>query len=77
MGAILVFPPVMLVVGQGIGVVYLNLSLVLLGLILWVLLDLVLLWWGSHMFRRAELFSRLVRCCDIGGMHVGRSPRLW
>ena len=59
MGAILVLPLVMLIVGQGMGVMYFNLSLVLLlGLILWVL-DLVLLWWGSHTFRRAELFSRL------------------
>lgn len=59
LGAILVLPLVMLVVGQGAGVIYFSLSLVLLlGLVLW-LLDLILLWWGSRTFRRAELFSRL------------------
>jgi ABC-type Na+ efflux pump permease subunit len=59
LGAILVLPLIMLVVGQGMGVMYFSLSLVLLlGLIVWVL-DLLLLWWGSRTFRRAELFSRL------------------
>ena len=59
LGAVLVLPLIMLVVGQGMGVIYFSLGLViLLGLILW-LLDLGLLWWGSRTFRRAELFSRL------------------
>lgn len=59
LGAILVLPLIMLVVGQGMGVMYFSLSLVLLlGLVLW-LLDLLFLWWGSRTFRRSELFSRL------------------
>jgi ABC-2 type transport system permease protein len=59
MGAIIVLPILLLVVGQATGVMYFSVGLVvLLGVVLW-LLDGLLLWWGGRWFRRAELFSRL------------------
>jgi ABC-type Na+ efflux pump permease subunit len=59
MGAIVVLPILLLVVGQASGVMYFSTGLVvLLGAVFW-LIDGVLLWWGSRWFRRTELFSRL------------------
>lgn len=59
MGAIVVLPILMLVVGQATGVMVFSTELVfLLGLGFW-LLDGLLLWLGSRLFHRTELFSRL------------------
>jgi len=59
MGAIVVLPLLLLVIGQATGVILFSTGMVLLlGLVLW-LLDGLLLWWGGSWFRRAELFSRL------------------
>jgi ABC-2 type transport system permease protein len=59
MGAIVVLPLLVLVIGQASGVIYFSTALVvLLGAVLW-LLDGLLLWWGGRWFQRAELFSRL------------------
>jgi ABC-2 type transport system permease protein len=58
-GAVVVLPILLLVIGQATGVMYFNLGLVfLLGLIFW-LLDGLLLWLGVRTFRRSELIARL------------------
>jgi hypothetical protein len=59
MGAVVVLPILLLVVGQATGVMYFSTWLVLLlGLGFWVV-DLLLLWLGGRMFRRQELATRL------------------
>jgi ABC-type Na+ efflux pump permease subunit len=59
LGAAIVLPIVLLLVGQATGVIYFNLGLVLLlGLVLW-LVDAVLLSWGIRIFQRSELIADL------------------
>jgi ABC-2 type transport system permease protein len=59
MGAIVVLPILLLVIGQATGVMYFSSGLVLLlGLVLWAI-DAVLLWLGGRSFRRSELATRL------------------
>jgi ABC-type Na+ efflux pump permease subunit len=59
LGAIVVLPVILLVIGQATGVMYFSAGLViLLGLALW-LIDAALLWVGGRTFRRSELAARL------------------
>jgi ABC-2 type transport system permease protein len=59
MGAIVVLPILLLLIGQATGVMYFSIWLVvLLGLIFWAI-DAALLWFGARTFRRSELASRL------------------
>lgn len=59
MGAAVVVPILLLLIGQATGVMYFSAWLVvLLGLIFW-LIDAALLWFGSRTFRRSELATRL------------------
>jgi ABC-type Na+ efflux pump permease subunit len=59
LGAIVVLPIILMVVGQATGVIYFSAWLVLLlGLILWVV-DGLLLWLGARKFRRTELATRM------------------
>jgi ABC-2 type transport system permease protein len=59
LGAIIVLPLLLLIIGQLSGVMYFSTALVaLLGAAIW-LIDGLLLWWGGRWFQRAELFSRL------------------
>jgi len=59
LGAIVVIPIVLMVVGQATGVMYFSTWLVLLlGLILWAV-DGLLLWLGGRKFRRTELATRM------------------
>jgi len=59
LGAIVVIPIVLLVVGQATGLMYLSSRLViLLGAVLWVV-DAALLWLGGRKFRRSELATRM------------------
>jgi ABC-2 type transport system permease protein len=59
MGAMVVLPILLLVIGQVTGVIYFNNGLVLLlGLVLWVI-DAALLWFGGKSFKRSELAARL------------------
>lgn len=59
MGALVVLPMLLLVVGQAMGVMYFSLSLVLLlGLFVWIV-DAVLFWLGGRIFQRTELVARL------------------
>jgi fatty-acid desaturase len=59
MGAIVVLPIILLVVGQATGVMYFSTWLVLLlGLFFWIV-DAVLLWFGARTFRRSELAAKL------------------
>ncbi len=59
LGAIVVLPILLLVVGQATGVMYFSTWLVLLlGLLFWVV-DLVLLWFGGRTFKRQEMATRL------------------
>ncbi len=59
LGAMVVLPIVLLVVGQATGVMYFSTWLVLLlGLVCWVI-DATLLWFGGRTFRRSELACRL------------------
>lgn len=59
LGAMVVLPIVLLVIGQATGVIYFsNWMVLLLGLVCWIL-DAVLLWFGSRTFQRQELAARL------------------
>ena len=59
MGAIVVLPLILLVVGQATGVIYFSTWLVLLlGLVLWAI-SLALLWFGARTFQRSALAARL------------------
>jgi ABC-2 type transport system permease protein len=59
LGAMVVLPILLLVVGQATGVMYFSTWLVLLlGLVFWVI-DAALLWFGGRTFRRSELACRL------------------
>lgn len=59
LGAIVVLPILLLVIGQATGVMYFSVGLVvLLGLVLWVV-DAAILWFGGRTFRRGELAARL------------------
>ena len=59
LGAIVVLPIVLLVIGQALGVIYFSPWLVfLLGLVLWAV-DAALLWFGGRTFRRAELAEKI------------------
>jgi hypothetical protein len=59
LGAIVVIPILLLVIGQATGVMYFSTWLVLLlGLVLWTV-DGVLLWLGGRKFRRTELATRM------------------
>jgi ABC-type Na+ efflux pump permease subunit len=59
MGAIVVLPLILLVIGQATGVIYFSTWLVLLlGLVLW-LISLGLLWFGAMTFRRTEIATRM------------------
>ena len=59
LGAIVVLPIVLLVIGQALGVIYFSPWLVfLLGLVLWAV-DAALLWFGGRTFRRTELAERI------------------
>ena len=55
LGALVILPVLLLVVGQATGVIYLQTVFVLLlGLFFW-LVDAVLIWLGARSFRRTEL----------------------
>jgi hypothetical protein len=57
LGAVVVLPILLLVIGQATGVMYFSTALVLLlGLIFW-LVDVALLWIGGRTFKRSELIS--------------------
>jgi hypothetical protein len=59
LGAVVVLPILLLVVGQATGVLYFNGALVLLlGLAFW-LVDAGLLWFGGRTFRRSEMATRI------------------
>jgi ABC-2 type transport system permease protein len=59
LGAIVVLPIILLVIGQATGVIYFSTWLVLLlGLIFW-LVDAALLWFGGKTFQRSALAARL------------------
>jgi ABC-2 type transport system permease protein len=59
MGAVVVLPILLLLIGQATGVMYFSVWLVLLlGLVFWVI-DAALLWFGSRTFRRSELAARM------------------
>jgi ABC-type transport system involved in multi-copper enzyme maturation permease subunit len=59
MGAIVVLPLILLVIGQATGVIYFSTWLVLLlGLVLWAI-SLALLWFGARTFQRSALAARL------------------
>lgn len=59
LGAIVVLPVLLLVVGQAAGLMYFSLWLVLLlGLLFWTV-DVGLLWFGARTFQRSELATRL------------------
>jgi ABC-type Na+ efflux pump permease subunit len=59
MGAVVVLPILLLVIGQATGVMYFSIGLVfLLGLVFWVI-DAALLWFGGRTFRRGKLATRL------------------
>jgi ABC-2 type transport system permease protein len=59
LGAIVVLPILLLVVGQATGVLYFHSALVLLlGLGFWIV-DAGLLWLGGHVFRRSEMATRI------------------
>jgi ABC-2 type transport system permease protein len=59
LGAIVVLPIIMLVIGQATGVLYFSTWMVLLlGLFFWVV-DVALLWFGARTFHRQELVARL------------------
>jgi ABC-2 type transport system permease protein len=59
LGAAVVLPIVLLLVGQATGVMYFSVGLVLLlGLILWAV-DGALLWFGVRTFQRSQLIARL------------------
>jgi ABC-type Na+ efflux pump permease subunit len=58
-GGMMVLPIVGLVLGQSFGLLYFNVLLTLLvGLVLW-LVDGGMFWFGSKIFRRSELITRL------------------
>jgi ABC-type Na+ efflux pump permease subunit len=60
-GAVVVLPVVMLVMGQAFGLLYFNLGLVvILGLVLWIV-DGILLWMTSRSFSRDQLIARISR----------------
>ncbi len=59
LGAMVVLPVILLVIGQATGVIYFSTWLVvLLGLVVWTL-DAVLLWFGARNFQRGELAAHL------------------
>ena len=59
LGAVVVLPILLLVVGQAAGVMYFNTWLVLLlGLLFWVV-DLLILWYGGRTFRRQQLATQM------------------
>ncbi len=59
LGAVVVLPILLLVIGQATGVMYFNTWLVLLlGLGFWVV-DLLILWYGGRTFRRQQLATQL------------------
>lgn len=59
MGAVVVLPILLLVIGQATGVMYFSVGLVfLLGLVFWVI-DGALLWFGGRTFQRGKLAARL------------------
>lgn len=59
LGAIVVLPIIFLVIAQATGIMYFNVTLVLLlGLILWII-DAALLWFGGRTFQRSALATRL------------------
>jgi ABC-type Na+ efflux pump permease subunit len=59
LGAVVVLPILLLVIGQATGVMYFNIWLVLLlGLLFWVV-DLLILWYGGRTFRRQQLATQM------------------
>jgi ABC-type Na+ efflux pump permease subunit len=59
LGAVVVLPILILVIGQATGVMYFSVGLVLLlGLVLWAV-DAGLLWFGRRIFQRSKLATRL------------------
>ncbi|NOZ28560.1 MAG: ABC transporter permease subunit [Chloroflexi bacterium] len=59
LGGAVVLPILLLVIGQAMGVMYLNVGFVLLlGLVLWGV-DALLLWFGTRTFRRSKLTARI------------------
>lgn len=57
LGAVVVLPIILLLIGQATGVMYFSTGLVfLLGLILWIA-DLILLWLGGRTFQRGRLIT--------------------
>jgi ABC-2 type transport system permease protein len=59
LGAMVVLPIVLLVIGQATGVIYFSIWLaLLLGLVLWAITG-TLLWFGAKTFQRSELAVRL------------------
>jgi len=59
LGAMVVLPVILLVLGQVGGVIYLNVAFVLAaGLLLWIV-DAAILWFAVKTFRRSEIIARL------------------
>jgi ABC-2 type transport system permease protein len=59
LGAVVVLPILLLVIGQATGVMYFSVGLtLLLGLVLWAV-DAALLWFGVRTFQRGEIIARL------------------
>jgi len=59
LGAVVVLPILLLVIGQATGVMHFNTWLVLLlGLLFWVV-DLLILWYGGRTFRRQQLATQM------------------
>ena len=59
LGAVVVLPILLLLIGQATGVMYFSTWLVaLLGLVFWVL-DLLILWYGGRTFRRQRLATQI------------------
>ena len=59
LGAVVVVPILLLVIGQATGLMYFSTWLVLLlGLVFW-LVDLLILWYGGRVFRRQQLATEM------------------
>jgi ABC-2 type transport system permease protein len=59
LGALVVLPILLLIIGQATGVLYFSVwMVVLLGLLLWMVTG-ALLWFGAKTFRRSEMAARL------------------
>lgn len=57
-GAMVVLPLVILMISQAVGVIYLSVGFVFLGLGCWII-DAGLLWLSVKLFQRSEIIARL------------------